>query len=70
MSNTSSKAQNITEHQHERSILLGFGRNTAEYLTITPKHQYPHQLNIQHDTLQHITPQPSTSTKQNTRTRY
>ena len=43
-------------------ILLGFGRNTAEYLTITPKHKYapPAQNRTEHHTNKHIPPQPST----------
>ena len=48
--NTSSNS-----NQLKTPILLGFGRNTAEYLTITPKHQFCSDLEeIQSNTLQSL----------------
>ena len=59
-----SNPQNTNNHPPAQTpILLGFGGNTVEYLTITPKHNnITPAPNIEHqpDTLQHTTPQPST----------
>ena len=52
------KYSRIPYNHSETPILLGFGRNTAEYLTITPKHQYAppardinqHRYHSQHHT--------------------
>jgi hypothetical protein len=62
-----SNPQNTNNHPPAQTpILLGFGGNTVEYLTIAPKHNnITPAPNIEHqpDTLQHTTPQPPQSDK-------